>query len=66
MTSTDPAKQRHTDTPCGRFLDRAEAELGCELTLGQKTDLLLDNFYMIANADEAREIALCCELKGRA
>lgn len=47
---------KYTDTPCGRLLAKAEEELG-PLSIGEKADLLLDNFMEIADAQEAREIA---------
>ena len=49
------ASHTYTDTPCGRCIRNAERELG-PLTLNQKADLLLDNFYMIANFEDALEM----------
>ena len=52
----------YTDTPCGRFLAQAEQVFG-PLTDCQKVDLLLDNFYQIADTNEAKQILACVEVK---
>lgn len=50
---------KFTDTPCGRTLAKAQDALR-ELTMGEMTDLLLDNHMEIADSREAREIVISC------
>jgi hypothetical protein len=47
---------RYTDTPCGRALAQCEESLGRELSLGEMSDFLLDNFMEIADVAEAHAI----------
>jgi len=52
--------QLYTDTPCGRFLEEQERSNdfygGLPLTDDERAKLLFDQFYQIANFDEAREM----------
>lgn len=50
------AFHEYTNTPCGRFLARAEAGLARPLEHGEMADVLLDNFMTLADSDEAHQI----------